>query len=205
MTLLTKMNLKIRKYLLTVSLILVMIFLLHPGRFSVINVSTVTEDMLIRAKLKYTNSDITSIEKSDESQNILTQLEKEIMVNGKIQTKFTPRPDYLCKSGGNCFPNKTRKFPMVGIIVPYRDRAEQKSIFISYMHTFLQHQQLNYTILIVEQISKSNFNRAKLLNIGYKQILKLYPDCECFIFHDVDLLPVNDENHYICLDKPRHM
>lgn len=48
------------------------------------------------------------------------------------------------------------------------------------------------------------FNRALLLNVGVLESLKVY-DYQCFIFHDVDLLPENDYNMYSCPENPRHM
>jgi hypothetical protein len=41
----------------------------------------------------------------------------------------------------------------VAIVVPYRDRPMQLPIFLNHMHAFLQRQQLDYTIFIVEQSS----------------------------------------------------
>jgi hypothetical protein len=34
-----------------------------------------------------------------------------------------------------------------------------------------------------------------LMNIGFVEALKIY-DYQCFIFHDVDLIPENDNNIY---------
>lgn len=48
------------------------------------------------------------------------------------------------------------------------------------------------------------FNRAKLLNIGYLEALKDY-NWDCFIFHDVDLVPENDHNLYVCDTQPKHL
>ena len=48
------------------------------------------------------------------------------------------------------------------------------------------------------------FNRAILFNIGYKEVLK-YQNFNCFIFHDVDLIPEDDRNMYTCPTSPRHM
>ena len=48
------------------------------------------------------------------------------------------------------------------------------------------------------------FNRALLLNVGVLESLEVY-DYQCFIFHDVDLLPENDNNMYSCPEHPRHM
>ena len=50
----------------------------------------------------------------------------------------------------------------------------------------------------------SQFNRAMLMNIGFVEALKIY-DFQCFIFHDVDLIPENDNNIYNCPKQPRHM
>ena len=49
-----------------------------------------------------------------------------------------------------------------------------------------------------------DFNRASLFNIGFIEALK-EDDWDCFIFHDVDLVPENDKNVYKCYEFPRHM
>ena len=90
-------------------------------------------------------------------------------------------------------------------MVPYRDRETQLQIFLAYMHNFLQKQKINYTIIVVEQLSESKFNRAKLLNVGYLHITNHLPECPCLVFHDVDLMPLDDRNSYVCLNTPRHM
>lgn len=66
-------------------------------------------------------------------------------------------------------------------------------------------QQVEYGIFIIEQKTGDKFNRAALLNIGFLEALKLHK-WDCFIFHDVDLIPLDDRNLYRCPDKqPRHM
>ena len=95
--------------------------------------------------------------------------------------------------------------PLVTLVIPYRARPSHLAIFLPYMHTFLQMQGLNYTILVVEQENGFPFNRAKLLNIGFVESLKLFPSSDCFIFHDVDLLPTTTNNHYVCYSMPRHL
>lgn len=42
------------------------------------------------------------------------------------------------------------------------------------------------------------------MNVGFKEALLQY-DYQCFIFHDVDLIPEDDRNLYTCPDQPRHM
>ena len=92
----------------------------------------------------------------------------------------------------------------VAIVVPYRDRLKNLKIFTQYMHQFLIKQSIiNYGIYLVEPMSNLTFNRALLLNIGFKEAFK-DENYECFIFHDVDMLPVNEDNEYLCdLDYPK--
>jgi len=202
-------NLKIRNIALTILFILFLVFLIHPGRFSVINVTTVTDEMFKDAKLKYSLNIMTS-RTSGENLKILKEFQNEVAEHGKVVSgnSYISR-HYACEAGGTCSPKLkdelNKSFPLVAIVVPFRDRQSQLSIFLPYMHQLLQDQGINYTILVVEQVSRSKFNRAKLLNIGYEQVLKTFPDCKCFIFHDVDLIPINADNYYVCLEKPRHM
>ncbi|KAK0400416.1 hypothetical protein QR680_015232 [Steinernema hermaphroditum] len=106
--------------------------------------------------------------------------------------------------GGHGRPATCRARHRVAIIVPYRNRQEQLSVFLRNMHAFLSKQQLDYAIFIVEQTSGDTFNRAKLMNIGFVEAMKTY-DWQCFVFHDVDLLPEDDRNLYWCPKQPRHM
>ncbi|GFT85315.1 beta-1,4-N-acetylgalactosaminyltransferase bre-4 [Trichonephila clavipes] len=55
-----------------------------------------------------------------------------------------------------------------------------------------------------DEAADMKFNRAMLMNIGYAEALKQY-DYDCFIFHDVDLIPEDDRNLYTCPEQPRHM
>lgn len=55
-----------------------------------------------------------------------------------------------------------------------------------------------------QQTGSKKFNRAKLLNVGYLEALK-EENWDCFIFHDVDLVPENDFNLYMCGDQPKHL
>ncbi len=43
-----------------------------------------------------------------------------------------------------------------------------------------------------------------LYNLAYLEALKDY-DWDCFIFHDVDLLPEDDRNLYTCPEEVKHM
>ena len=40
--------------------------------------------------------------------------------------------------------------------------------------------------------------------MGYAEALKDY-DYDCFVFSDVDLIPMDDRNTYRCFSQPRHL
>ncbi|XP_070502206.1 beta-1,4-N-acetylgalactosaminyltransferase bre-4 isoform X2 [Chironomus tepperi] len=108
------------------------------------------------------------------------------------------------EAGGRYKPSECKARDRVAIIIPYRDRKQHLPILLKNLHPFLMKQQIDYGIFIIEQSSDGNFNRAKLFNVGFVEALKLY-EWDCFIFHDVDLLPMDDRNLYTCPDQPRHM
>lgn len=54
------------------------------------------------------------------------------------------------------------------------------------------------------QFGEDTFNRAKLLNVGFMEALKDDEEYDCFIFSDVDLIPMDDRNLYRCYEQPRH-
>ncbi|CAL8267514.1 unnamed protein product [Merluccius merluccius] len=92
----------------------------------------------------------------------------------------------------------------VAILVPQRSREKHLLYLLHHLHPFLQRQQLHYAIYVIQQAGDATFNRAKLLNVGYLEALKDH-DWDCFIFHDVDLVPENDRNLYMCDSQPKHM
>ncbi|XP_053611194.1 beta-1,4-N-acetylgalactosaminyltransferase bre-4-like [Plodia interpunctella] len=102
-------------------------------------------------------------------------------------------------------PNCTAKHK-VAIIVPFRDRKKHLAIFLNHMHPFLMKQRIEYGIFIIEQEGYSEFNRAKLMNVGYVESQKEKAGgWQCFVFHDIDLLPLDLRNIYSCPRQPRHM
>lgn len=118
---------------------------------------------------------------------------------GELETMF-PR----LEAGGRYSPSDCRARHRVAIIVPYRDREEHLKAFLFNIHRFLQRQQSEYGIFVVEQSGKGPFNRAMLMNVGAAEALNQYT-YQCFIFHDVDLMPEDDRNLYTCPIQPRHM
>ncbi|KAM7397930.1 hypothetical protein PAMA_006005 [Pampus argenteus] len=92
----------------------------------------------------------------------------------------------------------------VAILIPHRSRERHLLYLLHHLHPFLQRQQLHYAIYVIQQAGDATFNRAKLLNVGYLEALKDY-NWDCFIFHDVDLVPENDHNLYVCDKQPKHL
>ena len=79
-------------------------------------------------------------------------------------------------------------------IVPYRDRASHKTLFIKNITTLLEDEsQTNpYEIYFAHQCDKRPFNRGAMKNIGFLAIKSKYPNDYkdiTFIFHDIDTWP----------------
>jgi hypothetical protein len=87
----------------------------------------------------------------------------------------------------------------LGIIVPYRNRPEQLGIFTKHMSEYLKDS--DYELIIVEQQDDNDFNRGKLLNIGFLKAEKL--GCDYVVLHDIDLLPIDVDYSYS--DKVLHL
>ncbi|KAG8593976.1 hypothetical protein GDO81_001020 [Engystomops pustulosus] len=106
--------------------------------------------------------------------------------------------------GGHNKPENCIALQKIAIVIPFRNRESHLKIWLHNMHPFLQKQQADYGIYVIEQHGNLPFNRAKLLNIGYKEALKEY-DYNCFIFSDVDIIPMDQRNLYRCSTNPKHM
>lgn len=85
----------------------------------------------------------------------------------------------------------------LAIIVPYRDRLVNLELFLRNIHPFLVKQNVQYGIYVIEPIGNLTFNKGISMNVGFVESLK-EEDYDCFIFHDVDLIPENDANMYGC-------
>jgi len=79
-------------------------------------------------------------------------------------------------------------------IIPYRDRVNDKKIFIENMTTILDDETKKdtYEFYFSHQYDTRPFNRGAMKNIGFLAIKDKYPDHYkdiTFIFHDVDTMP----------------
>ncbi|XP_029381058.1 beta-1,4-galactosyltransferase 2 [Echeneis naucrates] len=105
--------------------------------------------------------------------------------------------------GGRYTPPDCRPRWKVAIIIPFRHRENHLKYWLHYLHPILRRQRIDYGVYIINQLGEDTFNRAKLLNVGYTEALK-DAEYDCFIFSDVDLIPMDDRNLYHCYDQPRH-
>ena len=109
--------------------------------------------------------------------------------------------------GGFWRPRSCKSNFKLGVIVPYRDRLPHLKVLLHYLHLVLQRQLIEYRIFVVEPTTPLDvpFNKGRIMNSAYLEALKLNPDIDCFVFHDVDLVPEDDRNLYTCSSMPRHM
>ncbi|XP_032873825.1 beta-1,4-galactosyltransferase 1-like [Amblyraja radiata] len=110
----------------------------------------------------------------------------------------------LVREGGRYTPSECTALQKVAVIIPFRDRDEHLKYWLYYLHPLLQRQQLDYGVYVINQHGEETFNRAKLLNVGFMEALK-EDNYNCFVFSDVDLIPMDDRNIYKCYNQPRHL
>ncbi|KAE8621229.1 hypothetical protein XENTR_v10004732 [Xenopus tropicalis] len=133
------------------------------------------------------------------------------LLRGAVPLKFEPslsvnqvKKENPQVENGRFQPEGCKSQQKVAILIPHRNRERHLLYLLKHLHPFLQRQQLDYGIYVIHQTGNQKFNRAKLLNIGYLEALK-EEDWDCFIFHDVDLIPENDFNLYLCDTEPKHL
>nr|CAH8876252.1 unnamed protein product [Trichobilharzia regenti] len=90
------------------------------------------------------------------------------------------------------------------IIIPYRNRSEHLMELIPRLAELLTKQDICYLLVVAEQADQQPFNKGIIMNAGFVEALNWIP-FHCAIFHDVDLLPLNNEIPYTCSIYPRHI
>ena len=83
--------------------------------------------------------------------------------------------------------------PKLFFIIPYRDRAQQQSLFLRQMSYIMEDiPKADYKIYFVEQCDVRGFNRGALKNIGFLAAKQKYPNDYknmTLVFNDVDTMP----------------
>lgn len=107
--------------------------------------------------------------------------------------------------GGQFAPTNCKSKYRVAVIIPYRNRSQQLPILLNNIHPFMMKQKIDYGVFLVEQMQGLSFNKASVMNAGFMESMA-FGDWNCFIFHDIDLLPMDGRNIYTCDELyPRHM
>ncbi|KAM9357203.1 beta-1,4-galactosyltransferase 1 [Symphorus nematophorus] len=152
---------------------------------------------------KMTEEPLKKLEKCPETSPLLVGPLR-VEFNTPVNLEQVKRDNPNVQPGGRFRPKDCVAQQKVAIIIPFRKRDEHLKYWLYYLHPILQRQQLDYGIYVINQDGDEIFNRAKLLNVGYVEALKEY-DYECFVFSDVDLIPMDDRNTYKCFSQPRHL
>lgn len=95
---------------------------------------------------------------------------------------------------GIIYPIPKVNIVKLGIIIPYRDRADNLAGSAPVLKQFGK-------IYVIEQKDDKPFNRGKLINIGY---LKFKTEFDYFAAHDVDMIP-QDMGYYHYSEFPCHL
>ena len=91
--------------------------------------------------------------------------------------------------GGTFKPTECLARHKVAIVVPYRDRPFHLAVFANHMHPFLQRQQLEYTIFVIEQSSINiyNHNNTMIPVLFY-----------LFVYRQFKIQSGNADEYWIC-------
>ncbi len=195
-----------RKLIKWTIVLVLAIALLHPGRFSESQWSYDQVDVeSIVSNLQLASSRIPL----PESEALLPPCDSDMTLlkswtppslNITLEGSSVGHPEQKQKT--TRFKNSCRPRYRSTLIIPYRDRPHQLDRFLAWIHPLLQAQKVAYTIAVVEQLPGKDFNRAALFNVGFIEMNKRLADGgsvdNCFIFHDIDLLPMNAQNFYAC-------
>lgn len=92
----------------------------------------------------------------------------------------------------------------VAIIIPFRDRAKNLSVLLPHLHVILHESHISFRIFVIEMALPTMFNRGFLINVGFI-LAREIGNYRCYVFHDVDLIPLSDGEIYRCKTKPTHL
>ncbi|XP_076987018.1 beta-1,4-galactosyltransferase 3-like isoform X3 [Tamandua tetradactyla] len=127
-----------------------------------------------------------------------------VMMPDNLTMEKVIKKNPLVKLGGEYWPPDCWTQHHTAIVVPHYGQAQHLQHFLFHLHPFLQRQQLHYDIYVVNQVKNTAFNRGRLRNVGFWEAMK-EEYWDCIFFHDVDLLPEDDRNLYICDTFPAHV
>jgi len=80
--------------------------------------------------------------------------------------------------------------PVAGVIIPYRDRAENLETLLPRLVTLLKRAGHGYHVAVVHQHDRRLFNKAAVMNAG---AVLLRNQVDYYLFHDVDAYPESED------------
>ena len=126
--------------------------------------------------------------------NIDYQSYKMSLSNEKLEIELA---NMNIKPGGKWSPVDCTPPYKLAIIIPYKNRLQNLNILLRNLHPFLINQNAYYGVYLLEHDDDLLFNKGILMNSGFMEVQQ-EDDYDCFIFHDVDMIPENDNIVYNC-------
>ncbi|XP_046340970.1 beta-1,4-galactosyltransferase 4-like [Haliotis rufescens] len=111
----------------------------------------------------------------------------------EVQNAFAP----LGTGAGHFRPPQCAAEQKSAIIIPFRNRHHHLPILLNNLVPYLLRQRRDFTFYVVEQGSAGVFNKALMMNAGFMEAMRR-GNYDCYIFHDVDLIPEDDRIPYTC-------
>ncbi len=74
-------------------------------------------------------------------------------------------------AGGMWRPKHCMARHKVAVIIPYRDREEHLSLLLYHLHPMLRKQQLDYTVIVVEQVRTALFQSICIDEFNFQKLL----------------------------------
>ncbi|XP_045631069.1 beta-1,4-galactosyltransferase 3-like isoform X2 [Ursus americanus] len=127
-----------------------------------------------------------------------------VMIPENLTMEQVVEKNPLVELGGQYRPPDCWTRHHTAVVVPYYGQNQHLRHLLFHLHPFLQRQQLHYAIYVVNQVNNTAFNRGKLRNVGFWEAMQ-EEEWDCVFFHDVNLLPEDDRNLYICDIFPAHV
>jgi hypothetical protein len=72
-------------------------------------------------------------------------------------------PHYDVSPGGHWSPHHCIARQRLAVIIPFRDREAHLPVLLQVLHPMLQRQQIDYTIFVVEQVSRTKVLKTCLI------------------------------------------
>ncbi|XP_027474241.2 beta-1,4-galactosyltransferase 3-like isoform X3 [Zalophus californianus] len=136
-----------------------------------------------------------------------------VMIPENLTMEQVLEKNPLVELGGQYWPPDCWTRHHTAVVVPCYGQDQHLRHLLFHLHPFLQRQQLHHAIYVVNQVQpewggpevhNTAFSRGKLHNVGFWEAMQ-EEEWDCVFFHDVNLLPEDDRNLYICDIFPAHV